>query len=127
MGNTAVVLGWLDEWQKRLRLQDWRITFEWFPLSDAGDSLGNCSWNAGRKMALIKLRRPDCIGDGPESNRDLESTLVHELLHLQFLHVTPAQDDGPLFEIFESAIDLTAEALVAAKRYQAEDIKKGAA
>jgi hypothetical protein len=113
--DLAQLRAWCAEWQKRLRLQDWRIEVKWFALTDPGESLGNCRWNEARKMATIQVRKPEVISDEPAFNKDLEATLVHELLHLQFYAVQP-RDHGTLNDVFEAAIDLTAEALVAAKR-----------
>lgn len=84
-------------------------------MQEPGDSLGTCQWNDSRKLATIKIRLPECIGDDPPCNKDIEATLVHELLHIHFCAVQP-RDRGPLNDAFEAAIDLTAEALVAAKR-----------
>lgn len=71
-------------WQKRLGLEDWKIsaTFcseETFKEKIGGDSVGGCFWTADRKIAEIYIRKPSVLhslGD------DLEDILVHEMLHI---------------------------------------------
>jgi hypothetical protein len=103
----------LKQWQVRLRLQDWAVTLD---LSRGLESFGQAATNAALKEATIVLRDPRTIPEQEWAGcTDTEVTLVHELLHL-----FTASFDGKLKQLemmgVENMVELTAQALVAAKR-----------
>lgn len=64
-------------WKPRLGLSDWTVEVE---ASDPWKcrTLGKCSVNRERRIATVTLAVPH------PADEDLESTVVHELLHLYF-------------------------------------------
>lgn len=86
----AQVADWVRLWQKRLRLEDWKIDVRIVRSSELKpDTLGNLKWNSITRTATIKVLNPtdyDIPADAvPE---DMEYTVLHELIHLQ-LSVLP--------------------------------------
>jgi len=78
---------WL--WQKRLKLQDWNIAVV---MSRAGElkpkTLGNIHWDLDKKTATIRVLDPaDYRLPFKEMLKDMEFTVVHELIHLNFAPV----------------------------------------
>jgi hypothetical protein len=72
-------------WQKRLRLQDWKVKVEYVRDHQLPDCLGQViRWNLDNRTAVIQLVEPGTFSmkDYPYGEFDLEDTLVHELLHL---------------------------------------------
>jgi hypothetical protein len=102
----------LAEWQQRLRLQDWVITLE---LSDTLEDYGICETCIPLKEATITMRTPDTIPEDWLGCQDPEVTLCHEALC-----VFTAGFEGDLKKSqrnsSENMVELTAQALVAAKR-----------
>jgi len=110
----------LDEWQSRLRLQDWDIQISWDSHYHV-EAFGRTKTSLSNRAAVVTLVPPEqiqheCACDDPEV------TLVHELLHVKAAdvlenmpHTERPQIDCPLWECF---IEHVAQALVAAKRGQ---------
>jgi hypothetical protein len=101
------------EWQKTLRLQDWKILVRICRMRDMPkDTQGCVDWTWAHKEAVIKIEAP--IDYPPECawEQDMEQTLVHELLHLHF----PEDDEEKCHLQIEQGIELTACALVDLKR-----------
>jgi|SRR5579871_718405 len=104
------VENWTASWQKRLDLQDWKITTEIVRIWDLKpDTLGNLHWNSENKTALIHVLNPVDY-DLPPSQipQDIEYTIVHELIHLQ-LSVLPHDPNGKNLE--ERVVNKISEAL----------------
>lgn len=106
------------DWQRRLRLQDWRVTVSFAVPGQMSQTYhhGECATCAPRKLARIKVLRPDCHpGDEFEAPYDMEAILVHELLHLHTngMNIAPSSAEDVAME---QMVDLVAEALVALKR-----------
>lgn len=108
----------LEEWQFRLRLQDWDITAIWAPHGRV-DAFGRTRTNLSSRVAMIDVVPPEQL-DNPCATDDPEVTLVHEMLHVKAADAVETDDDvcrllnhSPLWECF---IEQVAQALVAAKR-----------
>jgi hypothetical protein len=100
----------LKKWQAILRLQDWDITIKYKRHYDMDDNkAGGVSWIKRRKIARISVLDPIDIGTGWNSE-DVEATVVHELLHIQFCMI----DDfsGVSADLFEQAIEATTNSLI---------------
>jgi hypothetical protein len=107
--------GYLEErlalWQKRLALQDWKISIEMARPSELKPStLGNIRWDASDRTAVIRVLHPQeyrlaC----PAMITDMEFTVVHELIHLE-LSSLPRSQASRLDE--ERAVNRIAEALL---------------
>jgi hypothetical protein len=62
-------------WQRRLRLMDWRVTVAIVPAADLNGSYGDGNLDGYEMTAAIRIA----------DNAPVESTLIHELLHLRLL------------------------------------------
>lgn len=91
----------LAVWQRRLRLQNWRITVSLGQI----DAYGAVDYDAEAMTAHVTIS--DAIGDDGET----EETLVHELLHLL---LADWGEQWPRAQ--ERAINLLADALCSAYR-----------
>jgi hypothetical protein len=119
-GGAAVVTGaqvdnWLRTWQKRLQLDDWRVTARIVRATELKpDTLGNLKWNLAERTAAIKVLDPvDYDLPAADVPEDMEYTIVHELVHLQ-LSVLPR--DLSKRDIEETVVNRLAEALMALGR-----------
>jgi hypothetical protein len=82
-GSFATERLWL--WQKRLNLEAWKISIV---VSRAADlkpkTVGNIKWDRDKKTAVIRILDPaDYHMEFPPMLRDIEFTVVHELIHLE--------------------------------------------
>src|SRR6266853_6480419 len=75
----------LPLWQRRLRLQDWNISIVMaHPTALRQRTLGNIRWDAPRKTAVIRvLDASDYHMPFSATLKDMEFTIVHELIHLE--------------------------------------------
>jgi hypothetical protein len=76
-------------WQKRLNLQDWKVTVEMARTTDLRPkTLGNIHWDLEKKTAVVHVLDPaDYRMPLHEMLQDMEFTVVHELIHLGFAPV----------------------------------------
>jgi hypothetical protein len=76
-------------WQKRLNLQDWKISVVMSRATELKPkTLGNIHWDLDKKSAVIRVLDPaDYRLPFPDMLKDMEFTVVHELIHLQFAPV----------------------------------------
>lgn len=72
-------------WQRRLNLQDWTISVVMSHPTDLRQrTLGNIHWNADKKTAVIRvLDASDYHMPFRATMKDMEFTVVHELIHLE--------------------------------------------
>jgi hypothetical protein len=106
------------EWQRILRLQDWIISVGIFRKRDmkGENRCGEVEWTLEKRMASIRILDPVDYPDGLMEEQDMELTLVHELLHLHLVAVTPDHEDELRHCALEQAIDAISRGLVALKR-----------
>jgi hypothetical protein len=73
-------------WQNRLNLKDWNISIILSPATDLKpDTLGHIHWDRDTKTAVIQVLDPaDYHLPQNEMLQDMEFTIVHELIHLNF-------------------------------------------
>ena len=114
------VQGYIDEWQARLRIDDWHIGLKVEREKDPG-YYAQTAWSNMYRTAMMTIRHPDLQPNKDESPapQDLECTVVHELVHLRlfpFRQFTEGKMNDYAHEEIECAVDLLAQALVAAKR-----------
>ena len=101
-------------WQRQLRIEDWDIQVDTVPAHIIDGKAGQCSTWAALGRARIRLADPATLT--PETcpiYNDLESTLVHELLHVA---IPADQEDGRASEGQERAIEGIAQCLVRLNR-----------
>ena len=76
----------LGLWQDRLNLKDWKITIVMKRRAELKPkTLGQVHWDKSKKSAVIWIQHAcDYNLPAAEILRDMEFTVVHELLHLKF-------------------------------------------
>lgn len=111
----------LSVWQQRLNLQDWNISVLMTRRSDLkANTLGGIRWDKSKKSAVI------CVQDAAdyrvplaEMLKDMEFTIVHELVHLE-LSSLPRSEASRSSE--EHAVNQLAAALLRLDQTSARDI-----
>jgi hypothetical protein len=105
----------LAVWQQRLHLEDWNITVVvTHPTDLKPHTLGNIHWDADKKTAVIRALDPsDYKMSFDEILKDIEFTVVHELIHLELQPVlSPLQRNDANRREEEHAVNHMAEALL---------------
>ena len=116
--STEQVHDWLQSWQKRLHLEDWKIEVKIARIWDLEQgTLGHIDWSESHKTAVIKVLNPVDY-DLPKEKvpEDVELSIVHELVHLQ-LSALPLNKSSRNAE--EQAVTMLANALVELEHYEA--------
>jgi hypothetical protein len=123
-----------DDWQARLRLQDWDVRVCWGRKWNlAANRVADLTWQAHPKRALITILRPgDMEPDALEKywptnvDGDIENSVVHELLHLFWVPLH-ALMEGKYHEdvAMEQAINALAGCLVTLKRQAKPELTVG--
>jgi hypothetical protein len=105
----------LPYWQRRLQLQDWNV---YILLSRPADlrpgTLGNIHWDMEKKSATIRVM--DASGytsDVTAMLKDMQVTVVHELVHLELASLPVSDADRSNQEY---AIDHLTDALLASEK-----------
>jgi hypothetical protein len=100
---------WL--WQNRLNLGVWNIQIRLVRLSELKPkTLGNIHWDTDTHTAQIKVLAPeDYKVSSPDMLKDMEFTVVHELIHLE-LSSLPRSEASRSAE--EHAVNQIAQALL---------------
>ncbi len=104
---------WL--WQKRLNLQDWNISIEMTRETDLKPrTLGNIHWDLDKKTAQIHVLDPaDYHMAFNDMLKDMEFTVVHELIHLELSPVlSPLSRSDANRRDEEHAVNQMADALL---------------
>ncbi len=75
----------LSVWKKRLKLEDWTITVQMARTTELkARTLGNIHWDSDTKTAAIRVLDPaDYTLPEDAMLKDMEFTVVHELIHLK--------------------------------------------
>jgi hypothetical protein len=105
----------LPEWQRRLKLQDWKISILCVHPTDLRpNTMGNVHWDLDKKTAVIRvLNAADYKMSYPATLNDMEFTIVHELIHLELIGL-PRSEASRSDE--EYAINHLADALLEFER-----------
>jgi len=74
----------VGKWQKRMRLQDWEIAAEFVPPGSLGDSVALAAVEPDYRTVQMKIQE-----DPPA---DVESHVVHELVHVRLWGWTAPND-----------------------------------
>jgi len=102
-------------WQRQLNLQDWKIKVVIARLSELKPkTVGNIHWDKDTSTATIRVLDPADYGMPlPEMLRDMEFTVVHELIHLSLSPVLSdlQRNDANRLEE-EHAVNHVADALL---------------
>jgi hypothetical protein len=99
----------LKTWQKRLGMDDWDLTLQVVRKSALDrDTWGNAEWDSDSKSGVISVLDPhDYNLKGGDLKRDMECTIVHELVHIQ---VSPLDSGNP--EAHEEVVNRIMNALL---------------
>jgi hypothetical protein len=111
----------LYRWQKRLQLEDWKISVAVARTSELKPkTLGNIHWDTEKKTAIIRVLDPaDYEMPLPEMLQDMEFTVVHELIHLELASVlSPLTRNDASRREEEHAVNHMADALLKLDRGQ---------
>lgn len=108
-------------WQKRLNLEEWNITLVVSRASQLKPkTLGNIHWDRDKKTAILRVLDPaDYRLPFASMMKDIEFTVVHELIHLEMVPVLSdlQRTDANRVEE-EHAVNHMAEALLKLDRGQ---------
>jgi len=102
-------------WQQRLNLRDWNISIAVARATDLKPrTLGNIHWDTEKKTALIRVLDPTDYKLPPtEILKDIEFTVVHELVHLELAPLlTPLQRNEASRRDEEYTVDHITDALL---------------
>lgn len=105
----------LAYWQKRLSLEDWKVSVEVVRLSELKPrTLGNIHWDTDKKTAVIRVLDPaDYRLPAEDVLPDIEFTVVHELIHLELAPVlAPLQRNEANRRDEEHAVNQMTDALL---------------
>lgn len=107
----------LPQWQRRLELQDWNVSVLAVHQAELRPhTMGNIHWDADKKTAVIRvLDASDYRMPFRATLNDMEFTIVHELIHLEFASL-PRSEASRREE--EHAINHLADALLHFERQQ---------
>ena len=99
----------LRSWQKRLSMEDWNLSVQVVRKAALDkDTWGNAEWDSDHKTGVINVLDPqDYNLKGTELKRDMECTIVHELVHIQ---VSPLDPNNP--EAHEEIVNRIMNALL---------------
>jgi hypothetical protein len=112
-GSFAAEKVWV--WQQRLNLQDWNITVAIARATELKPkTLGNIHWDSDKKTATIHVLDPaDYTLPFEAMLKDMEFTVVHELIHLELSPVlAPLQRTDENRRDEEHAVNHMAQALL---------------
>jgi hypothetical protein len=123
--RTALVQSFAAEklwkWQKRLNLEDWKLSVEVARASELKPrTLGNIHWDTEKKTALIRVLDPaDYRLPFADVLQDIEFTVVHELIHLELAPVlSPLERNDANRREEEHAVNHMTDALLKLERAQ---------
>jgi hypothetical protein len=112
-------------WQELLSLRDWQVDYrivrgehlfnKKIHAAMQGPNNAQCFIAEQQKLAIVKILDPvDWNDDFRE--QDMEYDLVHELIHIHTNPCEPSEDNKPLHDRMECAINMLARALVRQRR-----------
>lgn len=112
--NLKTLQQFCQKWQQILKLMDWDVSVKVVSSEEIDDAEGLVTWDLGKKVADIKIAKPEEYSTDAMRPHNIEHTLVHELLHLHFAPFNVKA--GLKATSQEQAINAIAEALVNLKK-----------
>jgi hypothetical protein len=114
----------LAVWQHRLALDEWHISMILSPSSELRKgTLGNIHWDGDKKSAVIRvLDASEYHTPYSAALKDMEFTVVHELIHLDLARL-PHSEASRGTE--EQAVNRVADALLHLDRQEPDDWDSG--
>ncbi len=109
-------------WKKHLRILDWQINVKIHEDPEEFPHYGRMDHHRNDQVALLNVLNPENIPEDWWGCRDVEVTVVHELIHTRFIFCL--LPDKHTLHHQEMAIETVAKALVANRRgISIEDLK----
>lgn len=104
-------------WQRALRLQDWKIAISYGNtpemVLEEGYATGFNQVYDDHRESVIKIKRPEKGEDPVGRSREIELTIIHELLHIPFYPLSKGRDGDEHVRLSEeTAINQLAEAFL---------------
>lgn len=107
----------VDHWIKHLRLSHWKFEIEVVPWEDGKEpTFAENRMDPNYEASYIRIYDPDTIPKEAKGVRDIEVTLVHELLHTRLVYVASLSKKKKKSWAVEMAVETLAQALVANRR-----------
>ncbi len=103
-------LAMLKKWQKRLRLQDWDVEFEYLKPHEMVSGICQIRWDAEHMSAVISAVRYEDTPNPDSPSNGIEHSIIHELLHLHLRTVSHSDETGR--RVKEAAINTLVSALM---------------
>ncbi|HBY62417.1 MAG TPA: hypothetical protein DEH78_21550 [Solibacterales bacterium] len=100
------------EWQRRLNLEEWKVTVVLTRRAQLKyGTLGGIKWDKGKRTAVMSVLDPaDYTVSAAEMFRDMEFTVVHELIHLELASLPKSEASR---RVEEQAVNNLTRALLA--------------
>lgn len=110
---------WFKYWIQALGLEGWEVRVEYVhPLTEPEQYHGSCTVSRTLQKATVRITVP------PLDERDLEQTIVHELLHI-YHDLQDLKPDSYDYVRAEQGIDKTAYVLVHMRNKWKEALSNG--
>jgi hypothetical protein len=111
-----------EEWQKRLRLQDWIVKCKIVRQRDMTNetAAAEVKHYIKKKQAAIRMRDSIDYPDECITDQDMEWDLIHELLHLYLAPLHTDETD----EVVEQIVECLASSFIALYREKQPQAKK---
>ena len=112
--NAVLLDRMVRKWQRILRIEDWDLDVRIVHATELGNDTGLCERSAALRFARIRISEPSQLSPStPWFHRDVEITLVHEMIHVL---MPPDRSDEAYSLCAEQGTDSLARALVALDR-----------
>ena len=106
-----------DWWRDELNLKSWDIEARFFKAYEKTEYLGHIEFDANNYTAKVRIRREEHAAPDSLDKYDVETTLLHELVHLLFWSFSDyAKENRNLKVEYERATEMVARSLVRLKR-----------
>ena len=118
----SLVKSYVKYWTPRLRLRDWEVEVKIHDDPKAFEQFAQATHHRGFQHVLVEVLEPEKIPPEWVGKRDLEVTVVHELLHTRLIQLPRPPENETQHE--EMAVETIATLMVALKRgVEPEDIE----
>lgn len=104
----------LKKWQPRLHLQHWEISLKWNSYEALKGNVGLCHYKTDHLAAEISIAELDSLPpDTWEQYKNIELTVVHELMHLVLAQVFDRVKAHPTVDdLKEQAVETLAKVVL---------------
>ena len=107
---------YLQKWQTRLGLSDWKISIRFNDANDMDQNPAKTSIQTNIQNADMRVMCPEDRQYSDAGFADIELDIVHELIHIRLWSIDPLNAEGILYTCREQAIEWIAKALIESDR-----------